>query len=48
MKRPSKKDIKAAVDKLKLSNNAAGGTNEEVVVTPTEKKGSQRIRKRTI
>jgi hypothetical protein len=47
MKRPSKKDIKAAVDKLK-DKSANSGNPEVQVGKLTEKKSSQRIRKQGV
>ena len=47
MKRPSKKDIKAAVDKLK--DNTVGGTvPEQQIGKLPDKKSSQRIRKQGV
>jgi hypothetical protein len=48
MERPSKKDIKASVDKLKekASGNTASG--EQKVGKPAAKKNSMRIRKQGI
>lgn len=47
MKRPSKKEIKAAIDKLK--DKPSGGATPEVNVGKLEsKKSSQRIRKQGI
>jgi len=47
MKRPSKKDIKAAVDKLK-DHSAGTGPSEPVVGKLTDKKDSRRIRKQGV
>jgi len=48
MKRPSKKDIKAAVDKLKEKPNNSSGAYEQTPAKLTPKKSSQRIRKQGI
>ena len=48
MSRPSKKDIKAAVDKLKAKPEGSGDTpkdNEQPAGKTSDKKSSQRIRK---
>ena len=47
MKRPSKKDIQAAVDKLKDKPSSTGGTDQQIGKLPT-KKSSQRIRKQGV
>lgn len=50
MKRPSKKEIKAAVDKLKESQQEAGNANppESSYGKLSSKKSSQRIRKQGV
>lgn len=47
MKRPSKKDIQAAVDKLK-DKPSGTGNYEQKVGKPSAKKNSMRIRKQGI
>ncbi|MEQ1934345.1 MAG: hypothetical protein ABL962_10790 [Fimbriimonadaceae bacterium] len=48
MNRPSKKEIKAAVDKLKDNPNSAARPNEPAISKLAEKKSSQRIRKQGV
>ncbi|MEQ1823077.1 MAG: hypothetical protein ABL949_11245 [Fimbriimonadaceae bacterium] len=48
MNRPSKKEIKAAVDKLKENSNSATRLNEPAIGKLSEKKSSQRIRKQGV
>jgi hypothetical protein len=48
VKRPSKKDIKAAVDKLKENPSGPSGTPETKVGKLASKKSSQRIRKQGV
>ena len=48
MKRPSKKEIQAAVDKLKEKTSNSSGPQEAVSGKPAPKKTSQRIRKQGI
>ena len=45
MDRPSKKDIKAAIDKLKEKPNGKTDAPEPPVGKPTEKKSNMRPRK---
>jgi hypothetical protein len=47
MKRPSKKDIKAAVDKLKEKSSSASSPDAQVGKL-SSKKSSQRIRKQGV
>jgi hypothetical protein len=47
MKRPSKKDIKEAVEKLKEQTSGPGPSDPQVA-KPTPKKSSQRIRKQGV
>jgi hypothetical protein len=48
MKRPSKKDIKAAVDKLKDKSSGTSGPDNKEVGSLSSKKSSQRIRKQGV
>ena len=48
MKRPSKKDIKAAVDKLKDSSSGSSNPSEPKAGKLPAKKSSQRIRKQGV
>ena len=48
MKRPSKKDIKAAVDKLKDQSSGSSNPSEPKVGKLASKKTSQRIRKQGV
>jgi len=48
MDRPSKKEIKAAVDALKNKPQAAGTSGNQKVGRLSAKKSSQRIRKKGI
>lgn len=49
MKRPSKKEIKAAVEKLKEKPTENSGTSEPTSIgKPAAKKSSQRIRKQGV
>ena len=48
MKRPSKKEIKEAVDKLKDHSSGSASAPEQKVGKPTAKKTSQRIRKQGV
>jgi hypothetical protein len=48
MKRPSKKDIKAAVDKLKDKPSGQAEAPQPNVGKPAAKKTSQRIRKQGV
>ncbi len=48
MKRPSKKDIKAAIDKLKDKPSSSSGAPEPIVGKLDSKKSSQRIRKQGV
>lgn len=48
MKRPTKKDIKAAVDQLKQSSSGGSAPLEPRVGKLGEKKTSQRIRKQGV
>jgi hypothetical protein len=48
MNRPSKKEIKAAVDKLKDKSSGSSSAPEKNVGKLTEKKSSQRIRKQGV
>lgn len=48
MNRPSKKDIKASIDKLKDKAPGNSGTQEQGTGKLTEKKTSQRIRKQGV
>ncbi len=48
MQRPSKKDIKAAVEKLKDKSSASSGTPEPTAEKLSTKKSNQRIRKQGV
>lgn len=48
MKRPTKKEIKAAVDKLKDKPSGSAGFESTPVNKLSEKKSSQRIRKKGV
>lgn len=48
MNRPSKKDIKAAVEKLKDKSSGSAGAPETKVGKLASKKTSQRIRKQGV
>jgi hypothetical protein len=48
MKRPSKKDIKAAVDKLKDKSSDTSGPDNQTVGSLSSKKSNQRIRKQGV
>ena len=48
MDRPSKKDIKASIDKLKAHGEGKNDVPASPMPALTEKKGNQRIRKKGV
>ncbi|HMS54961.1 MAG TPA: hypothetical protein PKA27_06135 [Fimbriimonadaceae bacterium] len=48
MKRPSDKEIKAAIEKLKAKPAGQGQVNQPNVAKPTAAKSSKRIRKQGV